>query len=321
MRTFALAFGVSISLVAACASPPPGELTSSSGATSGGTTGNSSGDPGGTGSSTTGGGTTAREYFDANIKPFLDNGTGSICAECHSSQYTDAFEAPDFLGASPDQFYDSLVGDINYVNADPGSSKFLLIHATPVTYTADQHDKVETWLQMEADDRFGGSGSTTGGTTGGGDPGPTGEELVAEFGACMTLADWTGTGMHMVSAQGTLADGPCHKCHGSGVGSNYMTSPIGDASINEGFEANTHLPFIPRLVTWTIDPDTGKVTGLVQSYRWRDKGGEGTAHPKYVMTQLNLDAMDAWFNLVNDKCFGGGGGGGSGGGGGAGGGI
>ncbi len=323
MRTVVLAFAASISLFAACAGDPPGALTSSAGTSGdpGGTTGGMT--TGGTGSSTTGGGgNPAKDYFDANVKPFLDDGaTGAVCAECHSSAYTDAYDAPDFLGASPDQFYDSLVGDIAYVNADPGNSTFLNrgLHTGPA-FTAAQHDAVEAWLVMEAEARFGGgSSSSSGSTTGGQPPGPTGEELVTQFGQCMTLDDWTATGMHMVATQGTLADGPCHKCHQSGVGANYMTSPASQASILDGFEAMRTMAPILALVKWTVDPQSGQVTGLEQSYRWRDKGGEGTAHPKYVMSPQNLDAMDAWFDLVNSKCFGGGGAGGAGGGGGAGG--
>jgi hypothetical protein len=316
MRAIILVSAVSVILVAACAGDPVPALTGSgsgAGAGTGATSGNT-GVGGSTGTNTgpsttatTGtGGQDGRAFFEANVSPFLDDGvTGAACATCHSSQYADPYAAPDFLGSSPTTFYDFLVGEIEYVNANPSSSKFLTrgLHTGPA-FTAPQAQLVTQWLEIEAL-KFQPPATTTSATgTGGGTPtGATGEELLQQFSDCMTIDDWTANGMQNVALNGTITNGPCYMCHQSGVGANFMTDPANGASLADGFEFESNMPFLQNLVTYAVDPQTGQATGIVQSHRWVDKGGEGTSHPKYILAPQNLAAIDNWFTVVNTKCF------------------
>jgi mono/diheme cytochrome c family protein len=326
MRALVLVSAATLAAIAACASEPPNELTSSGGPSAGSTSGVGAGmadaSSGTTGTNSTGaGGQDGRAFFDANVSPILDDGiAGATCAECHSAEYPDDYDGPDFLGGGPEQFYDNLVGEIIYVNADPGNSQFLNrgLHTGPA-FTPAQAETVRAWLAIEAENRFGTGGDGGAGGAGGGTTGPTGPELLDQFSECMTLEDWKATGMQQIALQVTLQDGPCHKCHESGVGANFMTSPLNEAQLIDGFEKERHMPFIQNLVTWTVDQQTGQVSGLEQSYRWRDKGSEGTAHPKFLLLGTYQESIDAWFELTYSKCFGGGEGG-AGGAGGAGGG-
>jgi cytochrome c553 len=294
---------IALPLVAACAGTTPTSVDD-------GSTGSGAGGAGGAGATTTsaqattsastGGGQDGRAYFEANVSPIAD----AACASCHSSEFTDAYGSPDFLGGAADEYYDNLVGNVKYVNASPDSSVFLKkgLHTGPA-FTAGEAELVETWLAIEAEARFGGgSTSATSSTSSGGNPtGPTAEEGMQAFGDCMTLEDWKTSGIQLVGAQSTLADGVCHKCHASGTAANYMTSTISEAAILDGFENMRYGAPLQKLVTWTLDPTTGAFTDIVQSYRWQDKGGEGSGHPKYVLTPQYSDAIDAWFDLAYAK--------------------
>src|SRR5437868_5182964 len=101
MRAYVLASTLSLAVVVACSSQPPSDLGSPSGegagsATSTTTTTGTGGSGGSISTGTGGSGPSASEYFDENVKGFLDDGTGEVCGKCHSSQYTDAYNAPDF---------------------------------------------------------------------------------------------------------------------------------------------------------------------------------------------------------------------------------
>ena len=222
MRALSLPFA--LVLLSACAGQPLPDLSDPSGAAS------SVGSTSASSSTTGGGGSDARQFFEDNVSPIAF----AACASCHSAAEDDPYSAPDFLGGSPDEYYEMLTGNIDFVNADPGTSQFLTKgkHTGPA-FTADESDLVEHWLAMEAYERFeGGTGEGGGGE--GPPPGPTGEEATEAFGDCMTFDDWTAAGMPDVGSQGTLADGPCHKCHQSGVGANYMTSSANEASNASG---------------------------------------------------------------------------------------
>lgn len=291
---------VALPLVVACAGTTPPSTIDDSSSSSGGTGGAGGGLTTSTTTSTSTGSTQdGRAYFEENVSPIAD----AACASCHSSAYSDAYAAPDFLGGSAAEYYDALVANVKYVNASPQSSVFLKkgLHTGPA-FSTGEAVLVETWLAIEAEARFGG-GNTTSSTSSGNQPptGPTAEEGMAAFGDCMTLEDWTASGIQMVAAQSTLTDGPCHKCHQSGSGANYMTSPATDASVLDGFEASRYGAPAQKLITWTLDPNTGAFTDIVQSHRWYDKGSEGSAHPKYVLTTQYVDAIDAWFDLAYAK--------------------
>jgi hypothetical protein len=255
--------------------------------------------------------------------PLLDDGAGQLCAICHSSQYADYPGAPYFLGASPAEYYAKLVSQPVYVNAAPGNSRLMTqgLHEGP-GFTDPQKQQVAAWLQMEAAVRFGGG---TSGSSDAGAIGPTGEEMLNQYGDCMTLEDWTTTGMHLVANQPNSAKSNCYGCHNSGMSANYMANPGDEAAVADAFSHMRYPTPLTKLVTYEIDPTTGQFSKLVQAYQWRDKGQAPTLHPKYVLDTNYQNAIDAWFALTLDKCAmgdGSGAGGGSGSGsGGAGGGI
>lgn len=292
MRALVLVFAASVSLVA-CVAEPPGEFpgTGGSGAgTSGTMTGSTSNT---TSSSATGTPSAGRDFFEANVHPFLE----SACGSCHATA-TDDYGGPDFLGLTPEGYYDTLVSNPDMVGASAESSQLITrgAHVGPAL-TATQYDTTLAWLTMEADARFGGSG---------GFEGPTADELLQKFVACATLTDWTAAGMPSVALQQTLNGTACHGCHQSGTGANYMTNPnAGQASIDDGFNKEVVMPFLMNLVT------TAAVTGpngkqhyeVVQSYGWYDKAQAPGTHPKYIFTQQQ-PKVDAWFDLViNSTCF------------------
>ena len=321
-----LVSSLTLALVA-CASDPPGTLdpTGSSegtGAGSGtGGPGSGAGGPGSTGSGPDA--EAARAFFEAKVKPILDDGAGNVCAACHASNYNGGGQnypgAPLFMGAGPNAYYDTLVAAPIYVNAAPGNSKLVTqgLHEGPA-FSAAQEALVIEWLEMEAAIRFGDPMSTSGGPV----VDATGEEMLLEFAGCMTLEDWTATGMHMVANQPNSAKSNCFGCHDKGTAANYMANPGDQAAVADAFEHMKAKVPLTKLVTYEVDATTGQATKLVQSYRWADKGKAPTLHPKYLLDPIHQQAIDEWFALTLGNCgMGGGGTGGGGGGGGEGGGI
>lgn len=252
------------------------------------------------GENTTGGsgscGTEGRGYFEANVLPFVDDGTtGNACAQCHLESYGKP-GAPWFLGSSRAGIYDALASNKKHVSSSLENSLFLNkgVHSGPAL-TPEQHEKVAKWLEIEAAERFGDCTD---------EPKPpsnckTGKEMIAEFGACMTLEDWTTTGMHLISTQNVLNGGPCYSCHALGTGGNYMTDPEEEGGISLGFEKMRILSPILNLVTWTPGDD-GACPDLVPANRWIDKSGQG-GHPKYLLDPAHINALDTWFKLTYDK--------------------
>jgi hypothetical protein len=261
-----------------------------------------------------------------------------VCADCHSNP-SDIHGAPDFLGLTPEGFYDSLVENTAFVACDVGNSILLLKgndpgHAGPAL-TEPQALKVRTWLELEADARFGGdcggSGVTTagsGGAGGTGGSGPvtplTGEAAMQQFGDCMTLTDWVDSGMPLIANQQSEYlnnQVPCYACHNNfQTGENAMPNPnVGDdAEIALAFEFMRHMYASFNLVRWTTSQEDGSFVDLVPSYRWRDKGQEGTNHPSYTLDQIYLEYYEDWFQRTYDRwqageCDPGGGEGGAGG--------
>ncbi len=310
-------------LIGACAEDPPTTL--------GGSTSSASS----TGSGQT---SAARAYFDQSVETIFEG----TCSDCHSNPGDD-YGAPDFLGFSPDDYYGGLTGRVDFVSCDIANSILLLKGADPghagPPLTEGQHDKVEQWLKLEAEERFGGScsssdppttSSTTAATTSTGTPEPaplTGEMAMKQFGDCMTLEDWNATGMPLVANQLSDYGGnnvPCYSCHANGTGENWMPDPkaaTAEADIAEAFEALRYMYASFNLVRWTVNNEDGSFKDLVPSYRWRDKGQEGTSHPMYTLDPTYLQYYEDWFALTYEKWStgacqaGGGGSGGSGGGG------
>jgi cytochrome c553 len=327
MRPAVVAASSLVLALVACGSDPPGVLDPTSGAGAGSTgagaggPGSGAGGPGSTGSGPNA--QAVRDFFEQNVAPILDDGAGNVCASCHASQFNAYPGAPHFMGGSPAAYYDTLVAAPIYVNAAPGNSKLITqgLHEGPA-FTETQEPTVIEWLEMEAALRFGdpSGSSSSGGTVGG----PTGEELLAQFAACMTLEDWTATGMHMVANQPNSAKSNCYGCHNVGTSANYMANPLDTAAVADSFEHMKQPTPLTKLVTYEVDATTGQATKLVQSYRWQDKGLPPTLHPKYILDDPYLESIDNWFAVTLEKCGMGGegaGGGGVGGGGGEGGGI
>jgi hypothetical protein len=259
-----------------------------------GAPGAGSGSSGGSGGMPGSCGNKGRPFFEENVLPILDDGmTGDMCARCHSAAYQDNYGGPDFLGSSKAETYDKLVGDVAFVSANSGDSALLNqgSHTGPA-FSPSQQAEVKEWLGIEAAERSGDCTALPSGK-------PCSEAL-AEFGACMTLDDWTASGMSMIATQNTLNDGPCFSCHQSGTGGNPMTDPFSDASIAEGFEKMRVPPALLKLVACSSSAETGAFEDIKQSYRWRDKGGQGD-HPKFILSDGNLAALDEWFDLVHAK--------------------
>lgn len=302
-----LLIGLSVSAaLAACASDPPATLDASTGAGAGNTNTTSP----------------ARAYFDQNVEPIL-LGT---CSDCHANS-GDEHGAPDFLGISPEDYYPGLTARPDFVSCDTDNSILLLKGADPghagPPLTDGQHDKVALWLDLEADERFGGNCdgvkptdaqatsttvAATSSSTGGSEPPPlTGDIAMKQFGDCMTLDDWTATGMPLVANQQSDYGGnniPCYSCHNAGTGENWMPDPNGanaDADIAEAFEAMRYMYASFNLVRWTVNNEDGSFKDLVASYRWRDKGQEGTSHPTYTLSAEYLGYYEAWFAKVYER--------------------
>jgi len=289
MRALALVLTASVVLVA-CVAETPGDLIddSTGGAGASGATTSSSST-----STSTGSGNAGRDYFEANVSPFVQ----TACASCHDGANVDEYGGPDFLGNGMESYYDTLVANSDMVSASPESSRLITrgVHVGPAL-TASQYDTALIWLQMEADARYGGSG---------GFEGPTAEELVAKFASCMTITDWTATGMDTVALQQTLNGTSCHGCHQSGVGANYMTNNNTQASIDLGFDKTSAPPFIFNLITTTAvtGPNGKQHYEVVQSYGWRDKSIAPGSHPKFIFTQQQ-PKIDAWFDtVINSTCY------------------
>ena len=122
MRAWILIAALGISAIAACASSPPNDLGGTS-ATTGAAT--SSGSTGG------GGPSAARLYFDENVEPIFEG----TCSDCHANA-DDVFGAPDWLGTSPDTYYDTVTSNPMMVGCDVENSILLLkgldpLHAGP----------------------------------------------------------------------------------------------------------------------------------------------------------------------------------------------
>jgi cytochrome c553 len=292
MRALVLVMAASVALVA-CVAETPGDLIEGTGAAGAGTSGTAGGSSTSNGTTGTGGSSAGRDFFEANVKPFMV----SDCGFCHADA-ADPTGAPDFFGLSDAEYYDTLVADPNMVSASPESSRLINrgVHTGPALEPGD-YDTTLAWLQMEAEARFGG---------GGGFEGPTADELLQKFSDCMTITDWTDSGMHTIALQPTLTAGACHMCHQSGTAANYMTNPnAGQASIQDGFDKERVMPFLMNLVTTrTVTGPNGKQHyEVVQSMRWNDKAATAGTHPKFLFTQQQ-PKIDAWFTLVVEStCF------------------
>jgi len=282
-------------LLTACVSEPTNVNLNPSGGNSGGdgTGGDGSGNSG-TGATGTGGSGVvegaAYDYFIASVFPAIN----AACGSCHA---TGDVGAPIILAASADASYNALEG--SGLIAIPANSVLVQhgVHTGPAL-TPDQKTVVETWLQMEADER---------GLAGGGgvdDPpvGTTLTQALEDFSACMNLDVWIETGMDNMANADTGNAGECTGCHSAGDGGTWLS-----ANTEETFEKNGLFPYVKRLVTGTVD-ENGQFAGLQPALRYVQKGqaecGENqNCHPVYSLppalesavidfVDITLDAME-----------------------------
>ena len=270
-------------------------------------------------------------FFNENVQPILTQ----HCASCHSN--TNEFNAPRFLGESPEQYYDKLVANTMFVSCDVENSILLLKGADPnhagVSLPGSGKPLVEEWLDLEAIARFGGVCNNTTPPPEDPDAPPpdpeapppdpqeapiTGQKAMQQFGDCMTLSDWIDTGMDLVANQNSnyndQNDVKCYSCHDTklnsvtqkwvATGGNHMPNPNAgnaDEQVMHAFEAMRYMYDSFNLVRWTVNPDDGSFTDLVPSQRWRDKGVEGGSHPSYTLEQEYQDAYTAFFQRTYDR--------------------
>jgi hypothetical protein len=287
---------------------------------------------------------TAKAFFDDHVLTIFE----TRCAECHANP-ADEQNAPDYLGTATAEYYTRMVERTDFVGCNPQNS--LLLNKGADTdhaggsLTEDESQKIGTWLEIEANVRFGslcGGGAAaataTGSTSGGSSDPPeqvlTGTKAMEQFGACMTYKDWIDTGMPLVTNQdsnlGGIVYNDCYSCHNTDQGMNLMPDPNIEVEVEEAFAYMRNMYASFNLVTWTVNDEDGSFKDLVKSNRWRDKGIEaqaaGSSHPEYELSAEYQATYEAWFDLTYAKwkagdcdAAGAGGGAGVGGGGGAGG--
>lgn len=123
-------------------------------------------------------------------------------------------------------------------------------------------------------------------------PQSTSAEEVAKFGNCMTLADWTSSGMNDVQNQTTIGDaGECYSCHLSGM---YNVALTKDP--NNNFNLMHTMPWIFKLAQATTNAD-GSFADIAPTERIRDRGSEA-GHPVYTLSTPRQQALDGFFQLT-----------------------
>lgn len=282
-------------LLTACVTEPTNvNLNPSGGNTGGDGTGGDGTGNSGTGNSGTGAGGNvegaAYDYFISDVFPAIDG----PCGSCHA---TGDVGAPIFMAASADASYNAMEGA--GLIAIPANSVLIQhgVHTGPAL-TPNEQTIVETWLNMEADER-----GLAGG--GGGDDPPAGTTLtqaLEDFADCMNIDVWDATGMNNLHNADTGNAGECDGCHSAGDGGAWLS-----ANDVETFEMNREFPYIKRLVTGTVD-ENGQFAGLIPALRYIQKGqtecGENqNCHPAYSLppglesavldfVDLTLEAME-----------------------------
>jgi len=303
------ATSLTLALAAACSSAPPSTININTQSGSGGgktTSGNggepSSGETTDVGSSVGGSnpGSFAKEYYLSVVDLELK----TSCASCHVGGVNGA---PIFLGGNGEASYKAMDNYGGLVVAPENS--LLLLHGahTGPALTVSQKNDVTTWLTMEAEERGltvgSGTGTGTGTTTGGGPTATTLTSALADYGACMSITDWTANKLDQLCNAQTLNAGPCKGCHQAGDGGNWLSG-----NTQETFDMNKKFPYIKRQVTGTVD-DVGNFKDLIAANRMIQKGAEPcqpntNCHPAYVLppdlkTGINnfvAKTIDKWHN-------------------------
>jgi hypothetical protein len=203
----------------------------------GGGGGGGAGGVGGGGGGADGGvvnGVKAKDYYIASVHPTLE----STCGGCHA---TGASAAPIFMNADATLSYaklDSYGGMIM-----PKETSKLPNHGahTGPAMTTALKTTVNTWLDLETKERGLKSG------------GPTIDQVMTQFGSCITLAEFTATpagkAVSDIPNIQTQNRGPCQDCHTSGGSGFWASSAQGGAQLD--YANNKTLPFLYKLVTVT----------------------------------------------------------------------
>jgi mono/diheme cytochrome c family protein len=218
---------------------------------------------------------TARQMFDQTVAPLLQ----ATCAGCHAG--AGASGAPVFLGAGPGAFYTSLVSDARFVNAAPAQSELLTQgkHEGPAL-TPDQGAAVEAWLTKETAERSNLPPPPP--------PSNLSQRSLDTFGTCMTLDDYTSSGMGDLQNQTTAGNGgSCVSCHQTGMYVFLSNSP------QANFDRLHTMPWIMKFAIADVGPD-GSFRDIVAANRFRDRGQE-TGHPAYTLSAARATALSDFF--------------------------
>jgi cytochrome c553 len=277
-------------VTAACSQPPTTIILGDSDGDGDGTDG-SGGSGSSSGSMTTGGGTdTAHDKFVNDVYPAIV----ATCGSCHAASGTGA---PVFLAANAEASYTAITSFTPTMIAVPDNSTLILHGAhTGPALDLTQEQKVADWLMMEVEER-----GLAGG--GGGTPPPTKTLATAleEFADCMTLEDWEASGMDNLPNAQTGNAGACVGCHNAGDGGTFLS-----LNVEETFSRNQDFPYIKRLVTGTVDAQTGNFDDLVPARRFIEKGQEPcgenqNCHPKYSLPPNLVTAVETFTDLTLQK--------------------
>lgn len=250
----------------------------------------SSGGNGSGGSSGSSMPTGAHDFFVSQVYPAI----ATDCGSCHAVDPN-----PRFLAASAEASYTAIINYTPSLIAIPDNSNLVLHgeHTGPAP-TASQDSLLRTWLQMEADER-----GLVGGEEEPPPSGPTLQEALEGFAACMDYDDWTATGMNTIAASQTQY-GSCNGCHGQGEGG-FIANQINDMDM---FEQSRDFPFIKKYISGTVD-ENGAFAGLVAARRIQNKGLEAencdqetdNCHPVYSLPPNKVEAVDNFVALTMER--------------------
>ena len=250
---------------------------------------------------------TARELFDRTVMPVLTQ----YCKDCHEGDGLlegMGLDGPNFMGPAATAAYGAITADARMLAA-PENSLLLLkgLHSGPAL-TPAQQTKVSGWLLKEVEERA---------IINQPPPNPNQprslQEGLTRFNACMTREVWEqtiGANDDTQYAEQNSAEGRCYACHDVGAGG--FIAKSAQAQLYDAMKGPAGGPaptaYLLKLVTGTIDPVSGAFTGLQESYRFRDKGGDD-GHPNYQPSQQRLQALTdfttlvmARYNDLNDAC-------------------
>jgi hypothetical protein len=137
-----------------------------------------------------------------------------------------------------------------------------------VTYTAEQRDVIQSWLDAEALERGDGDGD-------GEVDRPPSVNVLAEWAGCMRLDDWAATSMGGWANKETEEDGPCSTCHADGLARFFA-----GVDSSEMFAMHRYELYIIGFFTVKVDPDgTETVVPALGKLR---RMGRGNFHPGYA---------------------------------------